>query len=76
MLADKFGALVPSPLVGEGGFAKRRRVRGCLGSDGVEREPLTRVSLWLMAELPSPTRGEGTAMFIVIAKKLTPQPPP
>ena len=49
----------PSPLVGEGGFAKRRRVRGCLRTAVWETVPLTRLSFGLPLVMPSPTRGEG-----------------
>jgi hypothetical protein len=45
---------VPSPLVGEGGFAKRRRVRDTLRELTFWREPLIR-----RYAPPSPTRGEG-----------------
>src|SRR6478735_12374511 len=43
----------PSPLVGEGGFAKRRRVRGL--SPRIETPHPSRTS----SAPPSPTRGEG-----------------
>src|ERR1700692_1810364 len=62
--------LFPSPLVGEGGFAKRRRVRGSLRIAVCETVPLTQLSLGRPAAMPSPTRGEGasigTAMCFVL----------
>src|SRR3982074_689625 len=61
----------PSPLVGEGGFAKRRRVRGTTyrlerdPSSGTDfaypkhRRPLKRAETEGRLWPPSPTRGEG-----------------
>ena len=60
--ADAFAALFPSPLAGEGGSAKRRRVRGCLNGVLCWTTPLTQPSLCLPAVMPSPAGGEGVAI--------------
>ena len=52
----------PSPLVGEGAFAKRRRMRGSIREQQCSwSQPLTQPSLWPAPVMPSPTRGEGAA---------------
>jgi len=55
--------IAPSPLVGEGSSAGRRklgRVRGTLATIPLPRQPLTRLRF---AQPPSPTRGEGAPEF-------------